>query len=168
MAKTQSGLSDVLNAIGRGPGRSTLFYYLVEHHDQLTREWAGSSIRWASLVARFKALGLTDRDGKTPTEQGARQTWRRARKAVQRSRLYQMTGVLKPSNRSGAAAPTRSNATAPAVAFPASQAGQRAIPPPTTDSSLGIPPRDGGPVSREAAQAKIAAFRKTLDERSGR
>ena len=67
MAKTQPGLTDVLKEIGRGPGRSTLFYYLVEHHDQLIREWAGSSIRWASLVARFESLGLTDRDGKTPT-----------------------------------------------------------------------------------------------------
>lgn len=165
MVKKQTGLQAVLQDIERGPVRSTLFYWMAENHDELLRAWTGRPIRWATLCARFETLGLTDRDGGRASERTARMTWLRVRKAVRKARAFQMSGVRQPS---GGRATSTASAAVRGSTLAASVADRLSSPRTNTDSTQGVVPRDGGPVSREVALAKIAAFQKTLDERSGR
>ena len=60
MSKSPAGLAAVLQAITRGPQRSSLFYWLYDHHDALVEAVAGRPIRWAPLCREFADLGLTD------------------------------------------------------------------------------------------------------------
>lgn len=82
MTTKRSALKAVLGDIERPPDRSALFYWLVDHHDELAAASRARPMPWASLCARFRSLGLTNRDGKPVTEETARKTWRRARAFV--------------------------------------------------------------------------------------
>lgn len=82
MTTKRSALKAVLGDIERPPDRSALFYWLVDHHDELVTASRARPMPWASLCARFHSLGLTNRDGKPVTEETARKTWRRARDFV--------------------------------------------------------------------------------------
>jgi len=79
MGRGRKKLGGVLDLIERGPLRSSLFYWLVDHHDEIVQAAAGKRISWDALIYRFEALGLTDRSGKPASAKTAEQTWRRAK-----------------------------------------------------------------------------------------
>lgn len=106
MGRYGKSLRSVVNEIARGGDRSSLFWWLVEHHDELMRAADGRRLQWASLCDRFAAIGLTDLNGKTPTAHTARITWQRARKMVAEARARQTAAAAQPK-RVGATPPSR-------------------------------------------------------------
>jgi hypothetical protein len=76
----------ILKAIARGEDRSSLFWWMVEHHDEILAAAEGRQIQWGTFCAEVARPGLTDTKGKPPTTRNARQTWRQARRAVQKAR----------------------------------------------------------------------------------
>jgi hypothetical protein len=79
-------LRGLLKDLGRPDERSPLFWWLLDHHDQIVESAAGRRMRWATLCAHFEALGLTDTKGKPPTPRNARETWFQVRREVARLR----------------------------------------------------------------------------------
>jgi hypothetical protein len=172
MMKAQTGLLAVVRIVERGPGRSSLFHWMVNNHDRLADGWSRGAVRWPALCKQFEALGLTDRTGKPATAWTAKQTWRRARAAVQAARAQQMTGIRKSSPRPAgkpprhASEPSRAELPAPVVAPPPSVRVAAPIPAPA--SSADTMQEIEGPVPPDVAQARIAALQKKLNARSGR
>ena len=82
MARRKQTLQAILEEVARGGDRSSLFWFLVKHHDELLRQAEGKRLRWDALCDRFAQHGLTDARGEAATPKTARQTWLRARKAV--------------------------------------------------------------------------------------
>ena len=76
----------ILNSVARSGRRSSLFWWLVDHHDEILKASESSRIDWASFCREAAANGLTDTRGQPPTERNARETWLQARKVVARAR----------------------------------------------------------------------------------
>ena len=180
MTKKRADLKAVLKIVERGPGRSTLFYWMLDNHDDLLRVWPGRSIRWAALCAKFDALGLTDTNGKPAKEDTARITWWRVRREAKEAKDHQKFGikptrdrarapVAQPGRATGGDAQSRTTAAPhPAqVPSPCSACQATAAGP---DEPILDPTRPGleGKIPREVVEARKAAMRKTLAERSGR
>lgn len=85
MTRKRPGLPAILEHLKQGPERSSLFWWLHEHHDELMAASAGRRIRWEPMVETFADLGLSDRTGKSASATSARQTWLRVRKLVARA-----------------------------------------------------------------------------------
>lgn len=87
IAKRLSVAEIVEDAVGvPTAGRSVLYRWMRQHHDELLAKWAGLRIDWIATCARFAAAGLTDRRGKPPTPGTAQKTWQRVRHDVARAR----------------------------------------------------------------------------------
>ena len=86
MSRNSKGLRGVVREITHGANRSSLFWWMVENHDQLASAVGGRRLQWTRLSARFAKLGLTDAHGHAPSEQTARKTWQRVRRAVAKAR----------------------------------------------------------------------------------
>jgi hypothetical protein len=86
MSRNSKGLRSVVREITHGANRSSLFWWMVENHDQLASAVGGRRLQWTRLSARFAKLGLTDANGQVPSEQTARKTWQRVRRAVAKAR----------------------------------------------------------------------------------
>ena len=86
MSRNSKGLRGVVREITHGANRSSLFWWMVENHDQLASAVGGRHLQWTRLCARFAKLGLTDANGHAPSEQTARKTWQRVRRAVAKAR----------------------------------------------------------------------------------
>jgi len=86
MSRNSKGLRSVVREITHGANRSSLFWWMVENHDQLASAVEGRRLQWTRLSARFAKLGLTDANGHAPSEQTARKTWQRVRRAVAKAR----------------------------------------------------------------------------------
>lgn len=86
MSRNSKGLRGVVREITHGANRSSLFWWMVENHDQLASAVGGRRLQWTRLCARFAKLGLTDAIGHAPSEQTARKTWQRVRRAVAKAR----------------------------------------------------------------------------------
>ena len=86
MPRRRAGLKAVIAELTQGADRSSLFWWLVDHHDELAAASRGRRLQWGPLCQRFKVLGLTDRTGKPASEAAARKTWLRARKLVAEAR----------------------------------------------------------------------------------
>ena len=82
MARRTQTFQAILEEVARGGDRSPLFWFLVQHHDELLQQAEGRRLRWDALCQRFAQHGLTDARGETANPKTARQTWLRARKAV--------------------------------------------------------------------------------------
>lgn len=105
MTRHQPLIKTVLSEIANGDDRSSLFWWLVEHHDEIMAAANGRRMQWRRLCARFAELGLTDRTGKPATEKLARLTWFRARQEVARLR-----GLAVPAPaRAGSVYPSRTS-----------------------------------------------------------
>ena len=169
MAQRQLGLTKVLKHVERGPRRSTLFYWMVEHHDRLIRSWPSHGVVWSELSREFDALGLTDRNGRKPSVKCSRQTWERARTAVQKHRAREAAQSAKsnagPSPKSELP-PMRSGTTA---FWPPAQARQpMPLPSPPVSGPAG---QSGVETEAEAdarAEANIQRIKNTIYERAGR
>ena len=86
MARRQQTYKAILEEVARGGDRSSLFWFLTQHHDELIAQADGKRMLWDALCVRFAEHGLTDRRGLTATPETARQTWLRARRAVAAAR----------------------------------------------------------------------------------
>jgi len=87
MSSDRKGKERILQMVARPKVRSSLFWWLLEHHDDLVEAEgeAGLGLRWKELCVEFAQLGLSDVNGKAATEQTAQKTWWRVRK--ERARL---------------------------------------------------------------------------------
>jgi len=141
MTRQTNKTKSILRAVQRSNLRSPLFWWMVEHHDEIEAASAGQRISWKAFCERASAEGLTDTRGRPPTERNARETWRVARAAVAAQRR---AAAAKPS-RPGSVYPSRispdwrpQEVLPPAVTTPASSlpalasagAGPAALPAP--------------------------------------
>jgi hypothetical protein len=149
-----------MEEVAHGGERSTLFWFLVEHHNELLKQAEGKRFRWKALCERFAQHGLTDARGETASPRTARQTWLRARKAVaeakkrkQASDAAKRPGAVYPSRISPEWRPTvvpqkpvsptpKSISATPQLASPApsSQEGPDGPPPPDPRIDPTYPP----------------------------
>ncbi|HJT77001.1 MAG TPA: hypothetical protein VJ739_07330, partial [Gemmataceae bacterium] len=103
MARDRKGLRAVMREIAESADRSPLFWWMVRHHDELVTAAQGRRMRWATLCLRFAELGLKDAQGNPATTRTARETWKRARKAVAEGKRRQAEQPPRP----GAVFPSR-------------------------------------------------------------
>ncbi len=75
-ARTQT----ILERIARPNTRSSLFWWLLEHHDGVMQSAEGRRQDWKGLCSTFQSEGLTDLDGNPANARTARMTWWRVRK----------------------------------------------------------------------------------------
>ena len=168
MARKSAGVRLVLKRLERGQGRSSLFHWMVEHHGQLTRRpWQSRALRWKDLAEALADLGLLDRTGNPASAETARQTWLRARKAVQRADETLACEAAAKAARQ--AQPARFMAASPNQALPPVQ--RQAVNHSTNPS--GPEPLAPGPLGDETeaeadarAEAEINRLRRTIAERA--
>ena len=115
----------MLKTVARGSDRSPLFWWMVEHHDEMV-EVSGARISWKSFVEAAADRGLTDTRGNPPSEMNARQTWRQARAAVTAGKVKIETEPKKQTSRY----PSR---------MPATWRPQQAVLQPSTDHVSTLP-----------------------------
>ena len=170
MKTKRAGVRAILTQVGQSADRSSLFHWMVEHHNELLANAKGRKMNWVELCVSFGTLGLTNQQGEIATERTARETWYRARKEVARLRAYAARHAATDfSDRSlmpSAAPAARRPTPLPQSTIPLSSAAkpQPNAPGPVGDTMRGVE----GPVSKEVAKARLAELRRTLEERSGR
>jgi hypothetical protein len=86
MARQNRDTKAIDNSVARNRLRSSLFHWMVKHHDFVVERWDGEKIDWVTFCVELTELGLTDLTGKPASEKTARQTWFRARQAVAKKR----------------------------------------------------------------------------------
>ena len=152
----RTGLAAILRKIERPADRSTLFHWMVEHHDKLAAAADGNRMVWADLCGSFTAMGLTCRTGQPATPAVARTTWYRARKFVVHKRLLAQRQAL--------------TGWAPRSLMPsASPRGRTPIerPPPAAPAEQKVGPDGRVRLTDAEVQVKMDRLRKTMAERSG-
>jgi hypothetical protein len=77
----------ILATIARSAARSPLFWWMVDHHDDIIAAVAGQRMRWAAFCAEATRMGLPDTRGRPVTERNARETWWQARRMVSQAKL---------------------------------------------------------------------------------
>ena len=82
MTRQPGTAKTIIQAMQRSDRRSSLFWWMVEHHDEIKAASAGQRISWKAFCERAAAEGLTDTRGGVPKERNARETWRVARRFV--------------------------------------------------------------------------------------
>jgi len=96
---TSSDIQSFLDDVAHSPERSTLFWWLSEHHDALIVAAAGRRIRWIAHIPRLAALGLSDGEGKPVTPRTASDTWSEVKRDIARLRAAKAAQArdLQPS-----------------------------------------------------------------------
>jgi hypothetical protein len=167
MARQSKDTKAIFNSVERSKLRSSVFRWMVRHHDTFQEKWNGEKIDWLSVCEELAELGLTDTRGKPATQRNARETWFQARKSVAKARaaaaakaavkpprpVYpsRMSPDLRPAN----APPPIPNA--PRLGGPPAQQNQLA--PRRTDAA-----QNDGPDPLE----QIARLQRIFRERDGR
>ncbi len=159
----------IFRSVERDERRSPLFWWMVDHHDQMLKAADGRPINWAAFCLEAAAIGLTDTRGQPPKERNARETWSQARKAVARAR-----------EREAATAPPK-----PGSIYPSRTPADWRPEPVTPGTSL-VPASPGGgvpaipyqkqgestaPVGPEKPydwRERVASLKRSINERSGR
>jgi hypothetical protein len=72
--------SAILAQVERPYERSSLFEWLMTHHDEMVAAADGRRIEWSRLCGEFAKVGLTGADRKPANAATARKTWQRVRK----------------------------------------------------------------------------------------
>jgi len=169
MATDREHLQLILRDLARSEERSPLFYWLLEHHDQIIAAQEGKRIRWAKMVARLGAAGLTDVTGKAATARTARETWYRVRKVIAGRRSDQhgpRPAATMPSKLPKSARPLVAETPAsPPPALPrAAGAGAGGWP---VGSAVGQHPSQSGPASdrRLTAAERTERLKQQLQSR---
>jgi hypothetical protein len=107
MAKNQDTYKAILAEVARGGERSSLFWWFVEHHDELIEQAVGKRMRWGPLSARFAEHGLTDVRGLPASPRTARETWLRARRVVAQAKARKQALAETAAARPGSTPPSR-------------------------------------------------------------
>ena len=155
MSADKRSLKGIIKKIERGAGRSSLFWYLLENHDDLLRAATGTRILWGPLCEQFAADGLRDAEGKPPSPETARMTWWRVRREVAKRR------AAKQAEPPPKLHPSRMPATARPVAVEpprAAEPRQYATPSPH-------PAQTAPPEVSQKVRDKLALFDRQLDYR---
>ena len=155
MSKKRQDVQAVVDYLLQGPDRSSLFWWLVDHHDELAEAASTKPIRWGPLAVRLASYGLTDRENKTAAPETVRQTWKRVRKfVVEEAAAKQARALLKRQT------PSR---------LPATWRPQEATPPPRPEVGESGPA--SGPPANETPEERtariLAGIRQTIKARSG-
>lgn len=95
----------VLERIARPNTRSSLFWWLFEHHDAVMQSADGRRLDWKGLCATFESEGLSDLDGNPANARTARMTWWRVRK--ERGRIDALRAAERAERERRAAANPR-------------------------------------------------------------
>jgi len=104
MARRNRDTRAILRTIERSEQRSRLFWWMVDHHDEIVEAARRHRVNWGGFCAEAAKLGLTDTRGRAPTARNARETWRQARRAVAALRAAE---AAKPPARPGSIYPSR-------------------------------------------------------------
>jgi hypothetical protein len=109
MSSDRKGKDRILEMVARPKVRSSLFWWLLENHDELVEAEGetGLGLRWGELCGQFAELGLADVNGKPATEQTAQKTWWRVRKA--RARLAERRAAAEAARAANRASNPRGN-----------------------------------------------------------
>ncbi len=180
MKTKRAGVNAVLTQIEQSADRSSLFYWMVEHHDEMLAKAKGRKLRWIELCVTFKTLGLTNQQGEPANERAARQTWYRARKlvATERSQVAAFAATGLGPRYLTTQAPSRSRAPSswrpeqlplqpPAKTGPAPSLAQSSPSPEGSNPNpTQTPPGERAGLS--IGQSRLADIRQALNERSGR
>jgi hypothetical protein len=135
--------------VRQGPDRSSLYWWMVDHHAALLAEGKAGRMPWLKLCKRFIAQGLTDGQGKPPTPLRASGTWREATIEVKAAADRAAASPPVPS------LPSRQRADwQPPVARILPPSTRRASPPPAANP---IPAQEGDEHLPEEVRAKLAA-----------
>ena len=84
--QSKKPIEDLLQRVARPAWRSPLFFWLVEHHDELRRNEAetGRGVPWRELCVQFIELGITLADGRPVKPATAKRNWHRVRRELAR------------------------------------------------------------------------------------
>jgi hypothetical protein len=155
------------NTVERNKLRSSLFRWMVKHHDEWVQRWNGQKIDWRTSCEELTELGLTDTRGRPATERNARETWLQARKFVAANRK---AAAAQPPR---AGYPSRIDkewrpANAPPPAAPLAPAGVPAVWSPGPQNQL-LAVRKTAPEEKKPfdPKAQKARLRRIIDERTG-
>jgi len=151
----------ILATIARSAARSPLFWWMVDHHDDIIAAVAGQRMRWPAFCAEATRIGLTDTRGRPVTERNARETWRQARRTVSQAQLLRAAATSPSPQPLARIAPERQAPLVPPPTRPAAPpAPAGARPMPAGSHILGrddcLSPEEAQAVLDEVA-AKLAA-----------
>lgn len=162
-------LARVLRAMKAGEyvGRSDMYRWLRNRHAAIAAVRQKHDPSWVGVAEELAAAGILGRKGKPPTRKTITKIWNRVCRDVA-SEAVQRLACVPLAKGTGTHAPvTWRPQQVPAQ--PARQPAQPTQPGPATSDRIGdTMPGVRGPVSDEVVQARKAALRRTLDERSGR
>ncbi|MGH7120586.1 MAG: hypothetical protein ACREFP_16625 [Acetobacteraceae bacterium] len=86
MAKRNRDTKAILRTIERSERRSSLFWWMVEHHDEVMTAAKRERIHWVGFCVEAGRRGLKDTRGRPPTPRIARDTWAEAKRVVAAAR----------------------------------------------------------------------------------
>jgi hypothetical protein len=111
MAKHEKDLEALWGELARPGVRSSLFWWMLENHDTITKEAGGRKISWKRMCSHFEKLGLTDKTGRPASIESARLTWKRARK--EKAHLAALAPKAEAKSASTAVAVSQANRPPP-------------------------------------------------------
>jgi len=97
MPMSKKELDSFRRDIARGPYRPPLFWWLLEHYDELTAEHASTRQDWISHCKRMAGQGVVDARGQTPSCETARKAWQKVRKEVAAGRVKRPGDTVPPT-----------------------------------------------------------------------
>ena len=149
-------------------GQSPAYVWLRKNHAALSEALRTDPPKWADTAALMSRAGIVGGKSKPLTDRAVKRIWQRLCQDLADTERTARVGLaprsLMPSASLRARTPieyTRSSSSAAPTTHTRS-----AIPLPTAGSDT--PAGAGGPVSDEEVEARMARFRRTLEERSGR
>ena len=127
MTRRKRDTRAILRTIEQSEERSPLFWWMVEHHDDMVQASTGTRIRWAAFCAEAARKGLTDTRGRprpngTRVRLGCRRvrqlrlegpSWKRHRQSRSTRRARRRGGCLLGSRRRSPPVIRRSRGSAP-------------------------------------------------------
>lgn len=145
MARRTRDTIAILRTIERNQRRSSLFWWLLDHHDDMVQAAQAGRINWTAFCIEAAHRGLTDTKGAVPTPENGRKTWSRVRRAVAEARQRQ---AAKPPPRPGSVYPSRMPKNVRPVSMGSPQGGaldsvtgpRASVPSRTSDGEGGVPP----------------------------
>ncbi|MBV8458931.1 MAG: hypothetical protein JO122_20240 [Acetobacteraceae bacterium] len=167
MARRSRDTRAILRTIERSEQRSSLFWWMVDHHDEMVAATKRRRINWASFCAEAAKRNLRDTQGNPPSESAGRKTWQRARKWVAAMRAAE---AANPPPRPGSVYPSRMPKVWKPEAFRTSHAAEShpgaALAPAAPVASAPVSePDENEPYDW---RKRLAELRQTINARSGR
>lgn len=170
MKRAQTDAKEMMAAIGRESGRSSLFWDFYDNHAAMLRAKGVGRFDWRDLTARVAARGLTDVNGNAPDQQTTKKTWHRVCQLKARERAAR-DKQQHTRNREHERA-VNANRPPPAVtaSTPAPPVPRYPPPPPTPSAQSALHSRpDASPNAGGAIQTPeemLADLRATIKRRS--